>query len=174
MVTIEEDELAREDDETALRIAMEGLEATVEQLGELAGERGGGGVGETTGRVEGDAGLGGVGDDETDLWLFGQRHEGVVLGVGVEGTADDVDTLEKIDGLASLTSLEVDMIETILRVEAFGRATRSGGDDDDGGVEGGLLVHVPDDPVDKATKEVAFAELDDFFGCYTFGSGQSA
>ena len=72
VVTVEEDELARHDDKTLCRIAVEGLETTIEQLHELTWVRRSRSVGELTGVVESNTSLCGVRDYETNLWLLCQ------------------------------------------------------------------------------------------------------
>ena len=92
-MAIEEDQLTREDDQALGRITVERLETTIEQLNQFARIRAGGRIFELTAWIEGDTSLSGVRDDETDLWLIGECHEGSVLCVGVECTADHIDTL---------------------------------------------------------------------------------
>ena len=76
VVAVEEDELARHDDQTFVLIALEGLEATIEQLGQLTGVRRSGSVSELAVGVESDTGFCSVRDNETDFGLVGQGHEG--------------------------------------------------------------------------------------------------
>ena len=71
VMTVLEDELAGEDNQTLRRVAIEGAEAVVEQLGELGGVGGGRCVVQAACRVKGDACLGGVRDDEADVRLCG-------------------------------------------------------------------------------------------------------
>jgi len=169
-VAVQEDELAGEDDEALRGVAVKGLIAAIEQLHELAGIGTGGSVLQLAGRIEGDAGLGGVGDDEADLGLVGQRQEGSILRVGVQRAADDVDTLEGVDGLAVLATLQVNVVETVLGVEPVDHTVLDGLYDDDRSVEVGLLVHVPDNPINECAEEVSLAELDDLLGHHTLRS----
>ena len=94
VVTIEEDEFARHDDETLRGAAVESLIAAIEQLHEFAGIAAGRSIREFAGGIESDTSLCRVGDDKTNLWLVGQCHECCILAIGIEGTADDVDTCE--------------------------------------------------------------------------------
>ncbi len=163
-MAVEEDQFAGEDDQALGGVAVEGLIAAVEQLHQFAGVRRGGFVVQLTGGIEGDAGLGGVGDDETDFGLFGQCQEGIVLRVGIQAAANDVDTLEGVHRLAVLAALQVDVVQAVLAVEPVDHTAIEGLDDDDGTIEVCLLVHVPDDPIYECAEEVAFAELNDLFG----------
>ena len=96
--------------------------------------------------------------------MVGQCHEGCVLRIGVQTAADDVNTLQRVDGLAVLTSLQVYMIEAVLGIEPIGHTFLDGLYDNDASVEVGLLVHVPDDPVNERTEEITFTELNYFLG----------
>ena len=116
-MTVEEDQFTGEDDKSFGLVTVEGLVTTVEQLHELAGIAAGGRIFELTVGVEGNAGLSGVRDHETYLGLVGQCHEGGILGVRVQRTADDIDTLQGVYGLAVLTTLQVHMVETVLSIE---------------------------------------------------------
>ena len=169
-MAIEEDEFAGHDDESLGGVGIEGLEAMVEELCEFARIGGTWCVGEAASGIKGDACLSGVGDDEAYLGLLGEGHVSLELGVGVEGSADDINALESVDGLSVETSLEVDVVEAILAVEPIDHTALDGLYDDDAGVEVGALVHVADDPINEATEEVAFAKLDDAFGCVALGS----
>ena len=104
-MTVQEDQFTGEDDQSLGGVAIEGLETTVEQLYQLAGIAAGWGIFELAGRIEGDTGLGGIGNHESDLWLVSQCHEGCVLCIGIQGTADDIDTLKCVHGLAVLATL---------------------------------------------------------------------
>ena len=109
VVSIEEDELARHENKTLGRIAVESLVAAEEQLHEFARIGRSRSVGELAAVIESDTCLGRVGDDETDFRLLCERHECPVLGVGVQRTRDDIDTLEAVDSLTVQTTLQVDM-----------------------------------------------------------------
>ena len=162
-VAVEEDEFAGEDDKTLRGITVEGLPAAIQQLNQLTRIAAGGFVVQLASGVEGNTGLGGVRDDKTNLGLVGQCHEGVVLRVGVQCAADDVDTLEGVDGLAVLTTLQVDVIQTVLTVQPVDHAAVDGLYDNNRTVEVGLLVHVPDNPINECTKEVSLTKLNHLF-----------
>ena len=123
VVSIEEDELTRHDDESLRLIALESLEATIEQLNELAWIAGCRSIGEFASRVESDTCLSGVGNHETNLWLVSQSEECGVLSVRIERTADAVDAGEGVHLLAIETSLEIDMVEAVLCVEPVNHTT---------------------------------------------------
>ena len=171
VMSVEEDQLARHDDEALLGVAIEGLEATEEELCELAGIRRSWSIGELAVGIKSDTSLGGVGDDETDVRLIGQSHECSILAVWIEGAADDIHTVEGINGLAVLTALQVDVIEAVLAIEPLHHTTFDWLNDNNRSVEVGLLVHIPDDPINKCTEEVTFTKLDDFLGSHALGRG---
>lgn len=60
-------------------------------------------------------------------------------------------------------TLQVQVIETVLLVEPVHKAFLYGLHNDYGCIEVGLLVGLPDYPVDECAEEVAFAELNDLF-----------
>ena len=165
-VTVQEYELAGEDNQALGGITVEGLVAAIEQLHELARIAAGRSIFELARRVEGDTGLCGVGDDEANLGLVSQGHEGSVLRIGVQGAADDVDALQGVHGLAILTSLQVDVVQAVLTVEPLGHTSFNRLDDDYRTVEVGLLVHVPDNPIYERAKEVTLSELNHLLGHY--------
>ena len=163
-VAVQENQLAGEDNQALRGVAVEGLPAAVEQLHQLAGIAAGGSVVQFAGGVEGDAGLGGVRDDEANLGLVGQSHEGGILAVWVQGAANHVDALQRIHGLAVLAALQVDVVQAVLAVEPFCHTALDRLYDNDRTVEVGLLVHVPDNPINERAEEVSFAKLNHFFG----------
>ncbi len=162
-MTVEEDQLTGEDDKSLRGIAVEGLITTVQQLYKLTGIAAGRCIFELTVGIEGDTGLSSVRDDETDLGLVSQCHEGGILGVGVQRTANDVDTLQRVHGLAVLTTLQVHMVQAVLGVEPVHHTSFNGLYDNDTTVEVGLLVHVPDNPINECAEEVSFTELNHLF-----------
>jgi len=161
VVSVEEDEFAWHDDETLGRAAVECLESTIEELGQLSRVGGGWFVRKFARVVERDARFGRVGDDETDFRLVGESHERLVLRVRVECAADDIHTVDGVDDFTVNATLEVEVVETILTIEPVNHALVNRLNDYDRGVKVGFLVHVPDNPIDKRTKEVTFAELND-------------
>ena len=92
-MTVQEDQLTGEDDQSLRGIAVEGLVATIQQLYQLTGVAAGGSILQFAAGVECDTGLRGVRDHEADLGLVGQRHEGGILSIGVQRAADHIDTL---------------------------------------------------------------------------------
>jgi hypothetical protein len=94
VMAIEEDQLARHDDKALLRIALEGLETTIEELGELARIRRSRSIGELACVIECDTSLSGVRDHEANLRLLSKSHEGCILAIRVKSTADDINTVE--------------------------------------------------------------------------------
>ena len=156
MVSVQENQLARHDDEAFLRVAAESLEAAVEQLCQFARIARCGRVAQFAGRVERDARLGGVGDDETDLGLVCQSHERCVLCVRVQRAADHVDTVHAVHGLAVLTTLQVHVVQAILAVQPFCHTFLDRLNHYNAAVEAGLLVHVPYDPIHECAEEIAF------------------
>ena len=99
----------RHDDKAFALVALERLETTEQQLGQLARIRRCGGVAELAVRVERNAGFRGVGDNETDFGLVGKRHECRVLRIGIQCAADAVDTREAVYRFTVQTALQVDM-----------------------------------------------------------------
>ena len=86
-MSVQENQFARHDDKAFALVALERLETTEQQLGQLARIRRCGGVAELAVRVERDAGFRGVGDNETDFGLVGKRHECRVLRIGIQCAA---------------------------------------------------------------------------------------
>ena len=162
-MAIEEDKLAGEDDETLGGVTVKGLPTAIEQLDEFARIAAGGFVIELARRIESDTCLSSVRDDETNLRLVGQRHESIVLRVGVQRATDDVDALQGVDGLTVLTTLQVNMIQTVLTVQPVDHTLVDGLYDDNRTIEVGLLVHIPDNPINKSTEEVTLTKLNHLF-----------
>ena len=79
MMSVQENQFARHDDETFALVAFEGFETTVQQLGQLARIGRCGSIAELAVRVESNAGFRCVGDDETYFGLVGKRHECSIL-----------------------------------------------------------------------------------------------
>ena len=171
VVTVEEDQLTGHEDQTLGRIAVESLVAAEEELNELARIRRSGSVRELTSGIESDTCLGGVGDDETDLRLLCERHVRPVLGVGVQCTRDDVDTLERVHGFAVQTTLQVDVIEAVLTIQPLYHTFVNRLNDSYRTVEVRLCVHVPYDPVHKCAEEVTLTKLNDLLGSDTLRRG---
>ena len=171
MMAVEEDELAWHKDHTLRRVAIEVLVAVEEQLHELAGIRCGRSIGELAGVIEVDACLCGVGNDETHLWLLCQSHECLVLCVWIECAADNVYAGQRVYGLTVLFTLKIYVVEAVLAVEPVNHATVNRLNNDNAGVEVGLLVHVVDNPVNECTEEVSLTELNDSFWHNALRSG---
>ena len=172
-MSVQENQLTRHDDESFVSCSVESFEATIEQLSEFARIGRGWCISQLAGRVESDASLCGVGDDEANLWLLSQSHEGLILAIRIEGSADAVNAGEGVDLLTIQTSLQIDMIETILSIEPIDHASLNRLNHHHRGVEVGLLVHVIDNPIDKATQEIAFTKLDDSLRCMALRSRAS-
>ena len=145
----------------------------IEQLGQLARIRRGGCIGQLAGRIKGDACFCGVADDETNLWLFRQCHECLILAVRIEGATDAVDACERVHFLAIQTTLQIDVVESVLTVEPIHHAAFDGLNHHHAAVEVGLLIHVVDNPVNKTAKEITLAKLDDSFRCMALRSRAS-
>ena len=168
LMSIEEDEFAREDYKSFREVSAEGLVAAIEELRELSRIGRCWCVFEFAGWVEIDACFCCVGDDEADVRSVCERHEFFVLGVRIESSADDVNHRQAVDSLAFFKSLQVNMIEVILSVEHVNHSSVDWLNDNDAAVEVCLLVHVPDYPVNECAEEVAFSELDDSLGTNCF------
>ena len=168
MMAVQENQLAGHDDEALLGVAAEGLIAAVQQLNQLAGIAAGRGVAQLAGGVEGNTGLGGVRYHKTYLGLVGQRHEGLVLGVGVQGARNHVDALQTVHSLTVLTALQIHVIQTVLTVQPVYHTALDGLNHHHAAVEIGLLVHVPQNPVYKGAKEIALTELNHFLRHHAF------
>ena len=164
VLAVLEDQLAREDDEALRLVALEVLPAVVQQLGEFAGIGRCGGIVQLAGRIEGDTRLGRVGDDEPHLRLLSELQVALEVLIRAQAAADDVDQIDAVHGLAVLQSLEIQVIQAVLLVEPADHALLDGLDHDDGAVEIGFLVGLPDNPLDERAEEVALTELDDLFG----------
>ena len=164
VLAVFEDELAGEDDEALVLCAVEVLETVVQELGELSGIGAGGLVVKLACGVEGDAGLGGVGNHEADFGLLGEFEVGLEIGIGVDTAGDDVDEVDAVYGLSVLEALEVQMVEAVLLVEPLDHTLLDGLDYNHGAVEIGLLVGLPDYPLNECAEEVAFAKLNHLFG----------
>ena len=162
-MTVQEDQLTGEDDQSLCGVAVEGLITTVQQLYQLARIRAGGRILEFACGVEGDTSLRRVRDHEADLRLICQCHEGSVLRIGVQRTADDVDALQRVHGLAVLTTLQVHVIEAVLGIEPVHHTFFNRLYDDNATVEVSLLVHIPDNPIYECAEEVTFTELNHLF-----------
>ena len=164
VLAVLEDQFARENDEALRLVTLEVLPAMVQELGKLTGIRRGRSVVQLAGGIEGDARLGRIGDDETHLRLFGELQIALEILIGAQAPADDVDQVDAVHGLAVLESLEIQVIQAVLFVKPADHALLDGLHHDDGAVEIGFLVGLPDDPLDECAEEVPFAELDDLLG----------
>ena len=98
----------------------------VQELDQLAGVGGGGGIVKPAGGVEGDAGLGRVGDYEAYLRLLGQFHICVEVAVRVDAAADDVYHLYGVHLPALIDALKVQVVESVLLVEHVHHAFLNG------------------------------------------------
>ena len=94
-----------------------------------------------------------------------------MVGIRIHGAADAVDHLQRVHGLTVDEALEVYVIEAVLCLQTLGHTLGNGLYDDNGSVEVGLLVHLPDDPVNECAEEVAFAKLYDSLRALCLGSG---
>ena len=172
VVTIEENELARHDDKAFLGVALKSLIAAIEELNEFARVRRGRSVSELTSGVEGDTCLGGVRNHKANFRLVSESHESCVLAIRIERTANDVDSLKRVDGFAIQAALQVNVIEAILAIKPFCHTAVNRLNNSYRGVEIGLLVHVPDNPIYECAEEITFAKLNDFLGSDCLGGGQ--
>ena len=166
VMAIEEDELARHQDHTLGRVALEVFVAVEEELYQLARVRGSWSICKLARVIECDTCLSGVRDDETHLWLLCQCHKSLVLRIWIQATADDVDALQCIDSLAVLLTLEIDVIKTVLTIEPVYHTLSQWLHYDNRTVEVGLLIHVPYNPIYECTEKVTFTKLDDFLRRY--------
>lgn len=113
--------------------------------------------------------LGGVGYNESDGRYLSQSQVFVEVVVRVHGTADAVDECERVYCLPVDKSLQVNVIHAILLVQLAHHALRNGLYDYYRTVESGAVVHSLHYPIDKRTKEVALAKLNNPFGVGAFG-----
>ena len=113
-MSVAEDQLTRQDDESLLSVAVETRIAAIEQLREFGRVGGGRCVAQLARVVESDTGLGGIGDDKAHLGLLGQCHERVVLCIGIQCAADAADSLAGVYLLVAFQSEQVDMVEAVL------------------------------------------------------------
>jgi len=170
LLTIVEDEFARQNDEAFGRVALEIFITVMEQLHEFAGIRCGGLVGELARGVKNDARLGGVGDHETHFGLFGELQIIIKILVRVNATADYVDEFHGVNGIAvAVETLDIDVIEAVLVGEVFDFAARPRLHSHDRAVEIGLLVGLLDNPFHKSAEKIALAYLNHLFGVGVFG-----
>ena len=79
VVSIQENQFARHDDETFRGVSIECLIAMEKQLHQLARIGRGRSIGEFARVIESDTGFGGVGDDESYFRLLGECHESRIL-----------------------------------------------------------------------------------------------
>ena len=100
MVPVQEDQLAGHDDESFGRVAVKGLETTIQQLHQFTRITASWLVMELARVIKGNTRLSGVRDHKANLGLLSQCHEGRVLRVGVQGPADHIDTFEGVHWLA--------------------------------------------------------------------------
>ena len=162
-VTVQENKLTGEDDESLRGVTVESLPAAVQQLHQLTGIRTGGFVLQLAGGVKSDTCFGGVRNHEANLRLVSQSHEGIILGVGVQCAADNVDALQGVHGLTVLAALQVDVVQAVLTVQPLYHTLVDRLYDNDTTIEVGLLVHVPDNPIYECTEEVSLTKLNHLF-----------
>ena len=167
-MSVEEYQLAWHDDESLGWVTLEILISVVQQLNELAWVRACRSICELALVIEGDTGLSSVGYDKSDFWLLGKCHVSLVLCVWVKGAADDVDTLKAVYGLSVETALEVYMVEAVLTIEPVYHTSFYRLYDNNATVEVGLLIHVPNNPVNECAEEVSLTELNDFLWHHAF------
>jgi hypothetical protein len=162
-VSVQEDQLTWEDDQTLGLVAVECLIATIEQLYQLAGIRRSRGILQFAGRIEGDTSLSGVRNHEADFGLIGQCHESSVLCVRIQCATNHVDTLQGVYGLTVLAALQVYVVKAILGVEPVYHTSFDRLYDYYATVKIGLLVHIPDNPIYECTEEITLTELNHLF-----------
>ena len=174
VLAVLENELAREDDEAFVGCSLKMLVAVIQKLRKLAGIGTCRLVVEFAGGIEGYTCFGGIGDNETYLGLFRKFQVLIELGVRVEAAGDNVDQVHAVYRLAVQQALQIQVIQAVLLVEPFNHALFDRLHNHHGTVEIGLLVSFPDNPLDKGPEEVAFSELDNFFGVsLRLGGGSS-
>ena len=166
VVSVQENQLARHEYKSLRRIAVEGLIAAEQQLNQLARIGRSRSVGELAAVVEGDTCLGGVGDDETNLRLLCESHERPVLGVRVQRTRDNINTLQTVHCLTVQTALQINVIQAVLTVEPLYHTFLDRLNNSYRTVEIGLCVHVPNNPVHECAEEVTFTKLNDLLGSH--------
>ncbi len=137
----------------------------VQDLGQLAGEGGGGGVGKLAGRIVDDAGLGGVGDDDLQIVGGGQVHHGLeALGlIGVQAAGHGGDNPAVIHLFPSLAAPQIQGVQAFLLVDHVCQARGDGLNQAALAVPAGLLVGQVEPVIDKGPQEIAFAELHHLF-----------
>ena len=165
-VSVQEDQLTWEDNQTLGLVALESLIAAIEQLNQLAGIRRSRRILQLTSGVEGDTSLCGVRNHEADFGLISERHESGVLGIGVQCATNHVDTLQSVNGLTVLATLKVHVVQTILGVQPVYHTFFNRLYNDYATVKVGFLVHVPDNPIYECTEEVTLTELNHLFRHY--------
>ena len=89
-----------------------------------------------------------------------QCHESPVLSIWVQRTADHINALKCVDSLTVLTSLQIDVIQAVLTVEPIHHTTLDRLNYNNRTIEVGLLIHVPNNPVNERTQEIALTKLD--------------
>ena len=115
------------------------------------------------GRVERNTCFGCIGDYETHFRLLGQFHELFKLTVRIQCTADYVNHGQAVHRFPFVQALQIDVIETILRVQHVNHSFFDGLNHYYTAVEISFFVHVVDNPVNKRTKEITFAKLNNSF-----------
>ena len=166
---IEENQFTRHDNHSFVGGSMEILVTVEQELNQLAGIAGCRLVCKLAGFIKGNTSFSGVGNDKSHLGLLCQSHESLMLCVGVEGTADSINTCQRVDWLTIFFSLQIQMIEAILSVEPVNHAVFNRLNYNDRSVEVCLLIHVEDNPVNKGAEKITFSKLDDSLRHSAFG-----
>ena len=117
MLSVQEDKLAGENDESLVGRTVEIFIAVIQELNELAGVARCGLVGELALGIEGESGLGGIGDDESHFGLFSEFEILFELSVRVEAAADDVNHIDAVNDVAVVKPLKIDVIQSILGIQ---------------------------------------------------------
>ena len=162
-MAVQEDQLTRENDQTLCHITVESLETMVQQLSQFARIRRSRSIFQFAGRIESDTSFGCIGDNKTHFRLFCQLHEFSILGIRVQRTTDDINHSQTVDSLSFIQSLQIYMIQTILRIQHVNHTFFNRLYDNDTTVKICLLVHIVDNPIHKCTQEVTFTKLNDSF-----------
>ena len=164
------DQLAADDAQTLRRIAVEVLEALVEQRGHLGGIGLGRAGRQVVALLVADTGLGGVRDGDLELGREEIALVLFILHVWVERIHHALHQTHVLGRPLVLDALQIDMVHVVLLVQQVDHAQHLALGIDDRLTDSHTGIHHPlfigdiDLPVHEGAQKVAFAELEDLHG----------
>ena len=160
---IQEDQLARKDNQTFVFFSVKCLVAVIKQLRQLARIGRGRRVLQLASRIECYSCFRRIWNDETYLRLFCQFHKSGKVRIRIQCAAYHIDPGKAVDFFTFVQPLKIDMIQAILCVQHVDHSPVDGLDHHDTAVKIYILVHFLDNPIHECPEEIAFSELDDPF-----------